>query len=334
MSSLAVSTAEALRGKRIVVTGGPGFVGSHLVRRLVDLGCQVTLLARLGSNRCRIQDVAHAVTILPWDLNNRHMSPLQERLAGTQIMFHLAAAGVRFNEEETTSVVETNVLGTLSLLQLANRLQIERFVYCGSCSEYGPGESLSEDSMLTPICEYGASKASGSMLANAFHRKHGLPSVCLRPFLVYGPFEAKHRLIPHTILQALNDAPIPLTVGTQTRDFVFVQDVVEALLEAAIMPKAIGETFNICTGVSTSVRRAVDLILELMNSKSRPLFGTLPLRRAELWLSSGSAKKVEEVLGWRARTALQDGLLLTINWFREHRLEYMRDEQGQLLSKI
>jgi len=93
------------------------------------------------------------------------------------------------------------------------------------------------------------------------------------------------------------------------------------LLEAAILPAAIGETFNVCTGVGTSVRRVVELILELTESKSQPLFGARPARRNELWLSSGSARKAEQILGWKAPTALQDGLRLTIDWFRTHPLE-------------
>jgi len=178
----------------VVVTGGTGFVGSHLIRRLVGLGCAVTLLARPDSNLSRLDDVTHALTIRSWDLNDRDTSALHEALTGTEIIFHLAAAGVRAGDEPSTALFEHNVIGTHSLLQLARRLQVDRFVYCGSCFEYGSGEFLQEDAVLAPVCEYGVSKASGTMLANAFHRKYGLRTVCLRPFLVYGPFEhAKQR---------------------------------------------------------------------------------------------------------------------------------------------
>ena len=316
------SKGRLLAGQRVLVTGAAGFMGSHLVKRLVGIGCRVIVMIRPPSNLWRIEDVLDQVEIVQSDLRHLRTDELESHLPDVQVIYHLAAAGVDQSYQDIESIIQTNVLGTLRLLQLAHIRKVERFVYCGSCFEYGPGALLAEDLLPMPTSEYGASKSAAWMLVNTFSRRYGLPVVSLRPFTVYGPFEAGHRLIPHTIIKALDGLNIDLTGGEQTRDFILVEDVVEAFLSAAVGPEAVGGTFNVCTGLATSVKEVVYMIIELTESAVTPLFGARRCRDTEMWTLSGDPTKAKDSLGWSAQTSLRNGLHNTIQWFREHRSRY------------
>ena len=308
--------------QRVLVTGATGFIGSHLVKKLVDMGSRVIVMIRPSSNPWRIRDILDQVEVLQGDLTHLETAELESSLSDVHIVYHLAAAGVDQSHQDIASIVQTNVMGTLRLLQLARLLKVERFIYCGSCFEYGPGTLLAEDLLPRPASEYGASKSAAWMLVHTFSRRYGLPVVSLRPFTVYGPFEAGHRLIPHTVIKALEGSNIELTGGEQTRDFIFVEDIIEAFLAATVVPEAVGDTFNVCTGLATSVKEVVSMIVELTGNRAHPLFGARTYRDAEIWMLSGDPSKTKEKLGWRAKTSLRNGLDNTIRWFREHRSRY------------
>lgn len=315
--------ARLLAGKRVLITGATGFIGSHLLRKLINLGCRVVMLDQPSANPWRIADISSKLENVPCDLRrlDETIQAMQSRLSGVEIIYHLAAAGVDQSNQDAALILQTNVVGTLRLLQLAQRLNIERFIYCGSCFEYGAGERLSEDSLPMPNSEYGASKSAAWFLVNAFHRRYGLPVVSLRPFNVYGPMEAGHRLIPHAIMRALNGLEIGLTGGEQKRDFLFIADLIEAFLSAAVTD-TVGGTFNVCTGLATSVKGVVTTIVELTGQRVQLRFGDLPYRDIEVPVLSGDPKKAREKLGWIAQTSLRDGLSKTIAWFRDARSKY------------
>ncbi|MBZ0304171.1 MAG: NAD-dependent epimerase/dehydratase family protein [Anaerolineae bacterium] len=301
----------------MLVTGAAGFIGSNLVRHLVQSNAIVTAGVRPHSDLRRLRAVQQYITLTQLDLTQVDEEALKVDLAGTQIVFHLASAGVNPAQQNAESIFQANVMGTLHLLQAARAWEIERFVYCGSCFEYPSGSHLTEDVLPAPTAEYGASKASGWILAETFFRRYGLPVISLRPFTVYGPQEGAHRLIPQTIQKALSGGHFELTGGEQTRDFVFVEDVVEAFLAAATASsKALGKTFNVCTGEETSVKALVSMVIELTGSDVEPLFGALPYRETELWQLSGDPTRAAVGLRWKAKTSLRDGLAKTIQWFR------------------
>ena len=299
------------------MTGASGFIGSRLVKGLLDIGCQVNVLLRPSADTWRIRDVIDRVKILPGDLSNFDPKPILQALSNVDIIYHMAAAGVDPSKGDSVSTLQANVTGTLQVLQLARTLEVDRFVYCGSCSEYESGENLTEDFHSTLTSEYAVSKSAAWMLCQVFSLRYGLPVVCLRPFMVYGPFEAAYRLVPHAITSCLSGADIRLTGGEQTRDFVFVDDVAEAFYSAAAVPEAVGGTFNVCTGKATSIKEIVSTAVELTATASKPLFGALPYRDTETWTMSGNPAKAEEYLGWAARTTISEGLIKTVQWFRE-----------------
>ncbi len=280
-------------------------------------------MVRPSTDLWRIQTVTNDVETIQADLRRVDVADLQRRLSSVDVVYHLGADGVGQSTKDLESVVNTNVMGTFHMLQLTRLLEAERFVYCGSCFEYGAGTLVSEEKPLTaPVSEYAASKTAGHLLVGAFAQRYGLPVTSLRPFSVYGPFEAPRRLVPHAIIHALDRSEIELTGGRQKRDFVFVGDVVEAFLAAAIARSGVGETFNVCTGVETPVRDVVSTIISLTGEVVTPRFGALTYRDTEIPNLSGDPAKANDVLGWRASRSLEEGLRETIEWFSMHRAEH------------
>jgi nucleoside-diphosphate-sugar epimerase len=300
----------------VLVTGATGFVGSHLVRALVADGHDVVVITRPSSDLWRLHDVLDWVELVATDLVHIDADEPHPSLNDVEVVFHLAAEGVT-PSADTHAVVESNVVGTLRLLEFARAVGVERFVYAGSCFEYGAGTNLREDALPQPSSDYAASKSAAWLLVHA--GSYELPVVSIRPFTVYGPYEAAYRLVPSTILRALEDAPIELTEGEQTRDFVYVEDVVEAFRAAAEREDVVGRTFNACTGIETSVRSLAGLVVESTRSASELRFGALPYRDDELWRLSGDPEVAARELGWVASTPLAEGVRRTAEWFRAER---------------
>ncbi len=317
-----IENTESLRGKRILVTGAAGFIGSRLTRKLFEGGSKVSILIRPGSDLWRLEDIAGQIGIHYGDLGQLAFSQIQSKFSSLHMIYHLGACGFDGTKIDPEEILKTNTLGTLTLLKLARHLDVERFIYCGSCSEYGAGNSFCEDSSPNPISEYGVSKISAWMLTNIFHQNYGLPVVSLRPFMIYGPFEAPSRLIPQVITSVLKERDVELTTGEQTRDCVFIEDALDAFLRAGIMPGIIGETFNVSTGHATSIKDIVLTIFQLMNASVKPLFGVRPYREFELWSSSGEPSRTRNKLHWTAQTSLREGLQKTIHWFEENGRKY------------
>ena len=303
---------------KILVTGATGFIGSHLVRRLLADGDEVVVAVRAGSSTWRLEDVLRDVDVVELDLSAPLDDRLKRELRGVEVVHHLAAAGVNPRHDSGDEVVAANVVGTLRLLELATALDVHRLVYCGSCFEYGSGSGLAEDALPKPQSDYAASKSAAWLLAHSYSRRNGLPVVSLRPFTVYGPMESSYRLVPATIMGALDGRRIELTRGEQTRDFVYVDDAVTAFTASASENTPTGGTFNVCTGVETSVAELAQCVVELAGAGELEL-GALPYRDNELWNLSGDPTAAREGLSWQAATPLRQGLERTIEWFREQR---------------
>jgi nucleoside-diphosphate-sugar epimerase len=298
----------------ILVTGANGFLGANLVRRLLDDGLRVVAHVQPSANMWRLTGVLADVELIRAQLLDETPVPAVDAVV------HLAAAGV-IGQVDDRTVLEANVLGAHGAVRLAERAHAARLLYCGSCFEYGPGDGHREADAVRPISAYGASKAAGWIVVQAAGRQRGLSVVGVRPFTVYGPYEAVQRLVPSTCLSLVRNEAIRITPGTQRRDFVFVDDAVAAI-QAVLSSSAEGETFNLCSGTSFAVREVAERLVELHGGSTPLLTGALPARATEFGRLSGDPSKMQAVVGWSASTDLEIGLRRTLAWFEDNEQLY------------
>jgi nucleoside-diphosphate-sugar epimerase len=303
---------------KVLLTGGTGMVGANLVYRLVKDGHQVFVLTRPSSNRFRFQALEEQVQILFADITDAtavHNIMFQVK---PEIVFHVASTPFNPDTFSAEAHFRVNVLGTLHLLEAIKELKDSRLVFTSSAAEYGSGEHLREDSVVQPGTIFGASKAAATLLVQTYARLHDIHAVILRLFTPYGPWDPSRRLIPHTILSALQGQDVPISEGNQERDFIYIDDVVNALIAAATKPVESGSVFNIGSGEGVSVHGVVKLTLKLMGNLVQALFGALPTRSDEIMQMSADITSAREILGWQPQVSLEEGLHRTILWFTEH----------------
>jgi nucleoside-diphosphate-sugar epimerase len=176
---------------------------------------------------------------------------------------------------------------------------------------------MRENQMVDPVNAYAASKSAAWLFCNLCHRTYGYPIVTVRPFTVYGPRQSERALIPQVILSALRGEDFEMTGGEQTRDFTYVDDIVEGYIRASISGKAIGQTINLGTGKEHAIKDVVLKVVELMGSTVKPLIGALPYRPGEIWCLYSDSSKARELLGWQPQVGLEDGLRKTIEWYTD-----------------
>jgi len=311
-----MSNSDSFQGKRVLVTGSTGFLGSHLVRKLIELEAEVVCLIRTSSARERISDCLERMEVIDADLHHREEVFQAVKRTRPRIVFHLATYGVDPRQTDPSTTLQTNLLGLANLIEALTQTPCERFVNTGSCFEYGGqnGDLLTEESPLSPLNLYAASKTMAWHLCRFQHRQNGFPVVTLRPFTFFGPQERPDRLIPSTIRSILQGEEIRITAGTQTRDYTYMEDVVDAYLRAAVSQEAVGQTFNIGSGTESSVLKIVEQIRELMGSRVPIRAGVLETRSQEAWRLCCDAAKAGRVLGWFPRVSFEEGLSRTIRW--------------------
>jgi UDP-glucose 4-epimerase len=309
-------------GRRVLVTGGTGFLGRHLTRRLVDLGAQVTLALCEADGPEQRAALPSAADGRDGDVRSYGQVRWLVQAAAPEIIFHLAAVGVNdpFIAEETA--LRVNLHGTLNLLRAVRRrgsAQIQRLVVVGTSYEYG------ENGQLDPGNVYAASKVAAWAFCRMYYRAHGTPVVVVRPFNVYGPGQNERALVPSAIEAALRGQDFPMTPGEQRRDFVYVDDVVEGFLVVATAGGIEGESLDLGSGQATPVREVVERIFALAGNCSagltavqgRPQIGALPYRPGMVWELVADADHTAQLTGWRAKTGLEQGLKNTIKAKRE-----------------
>lgn len=288
-----------------LVTGASGFIGRALSSRLAADGVEVACLTRPAS-AVASDDVVRAER---WDAPG-----LVAALAGRTFdaVFHLAAAGIAPGSRDTDTLFASNVAATGALVEATRGCGV--FVYAGSCSEYAAAATdtpIHEDALLGGTEPYGASKAVGGMWAAALAREARLPFVWLRCFGVYGPGEAAHRLLPSVAARLARGEPVPLTAGTQMRDFLHVDDVARGFVLAAA--SGVDGTYNLCSGLALSVRHVAERIAALLGRPATLLdFGALPYRHGEPTWLVGRPDRFAAATGFAPAIDLDAGLAATL----------------------
>jgi dTDP-glucose 4,6-dehydratase len=311
---------DTLKDARVLVTGGAGFIGSHLVRRLVADGADVHVLTSEVSSLYpgRLLDLKSTITIHEGNVVDRSAMDTVARDVKPQIIFHMAAfTHVGKSWHRVDECIQTNVQGTVSLLEALDNVGYERFLNFGTSEIYGDIPApFREDAIVNPISPYAVGKYAAERFCRMFHRSYGWPLVMLRPFNAYGPGQTPDRVIPEIIARALRGDELAMTQGRQTREFNYVEDLADGFVRAALTPGIEGELFNIGCGEDISMRDLATTILDLMGNPIAPKFGALPERPAEITEMRCDSTKARTRLGWAPKHSLEDGLKKTIEWYR------------------
>lgn len=314
MTSHMETSLHAYRGKRVLVTGGTGFVGSHLLQALGCAGAEAGVITRQPGQ------VGGARHTFRGNLSDRGFVAAALREFGPQVVFHLASSRERkLSREAFDTAIEANLLGTLNLLYGSTGLAgVERIVVVGTGEEYGHNPAPFSESMReAPISAYSFSKQCATQLSQLMHASFGLPVVVLRPSVAYGPGQNSDMFLPALIQSLLRGEEFRMTRGEQTRDYVFVSDLVEALLLAGCRARVDGEVINVGGGRATRIAGLVERVEELLGRQGLVVRGALPYRTGEAMEYELDLSKARGLLQWEPRTSLDEGLRRTVAWYQE-----------------
>ena len=313
-------------GRKVAVTGAGGFIGSHLVTRLVTEGASVKALVHYNSRGSygNLELVPPAVLsgteVVMGDI--RDSFAMRTLAKGADIVFHLAALiGIPYSYVSPNDVVETNVMGTLNLLNAARDLEVSRLVVTSTSETYGTAQyaPIDEAHPLQGQSPYSASKIGADKLAESYYRSFGLPVATVRPFNTYGPRQSTRAIIPTVITQALACDTIRVGSLEPRRDFTFVSDTVEGFLRAATTDTCIGEVINIGTGYDVSVGDIVDRVRALTQNKPVQVEQAhVRPAQSEVMRLICDNRKALRLAGWQPAVSLDEGLRQTVDWIRAH----------------
>jgi UDP-glucose 4-epimerase len=304
-----------------LVTGGAGFIGSHLVEGLTARGWRVRVLDDLSTGlRANLDHVRPAPEVLEGGVADA--AAVRRAVAGISVVFHLAAlASVQRSVEKPMDTHRVCADGTLAVLDAARQAGVRRVVYAGSSSAYGipPGEVQTEDDPVSPLSPYAAAKLAGEMYAQAFAATYGLETVRLRFFNIFGPRQRADS--PYSGVIALFTAaltagrtPTIFGDGLQSRDFTFVSDVVQALLRAAEVPGVSGRVYNVGTGRAVNLLELVAALNRLLGTNLSPQHA--PARAGDVRHSRADIRRARRDLGYEPAVSFEEGLAQTLQWYR------------------
>jgi len=310
---------------RALVTGGAGFIGSHLVEKLLDLGYKVVVLDNLYSGNMdnlsflRKKHIDN-FTFIRGDIRN--YSDCIKACSEVDIVFHQAALrSVPESVENPQQYNEVNIKGTLNLLKAAKECKVKKFIFASSSAIYGDIDKLPQKETEYPqlISPYALTKLTGEYYCRIFNKIFGLETISLRYFNVYGPRQAPDdeysAVIPKFITCVLNGETLPIYgSGRQSRDFVYVEDVVRANILAAQKDKLEGEVVNIASGESHSILDLANLLGKIVNKNIKYTF--FPQRSGDVFKTLADISKAEKLLGYKPKISFSEGLRRTLEWFK------------------
>jgi NAD dependent epimerase/dehydratase len=316
-----------LDGKKVLVTGGEGFIGSHLVETLLEKGCNVKAMVLYnfanswGWLDTFLEKTKKSFEVTPGDVRDRDL--VKRAMEGVDVVFHLAALiSIPYSYRSPYSFIETNVVGTFNVLQCALDEGVEKVLITSTSEVYGTALYTPIDEMhpLQAQSPYSASKIAADKIAESFHAAYGLPLAVVRPFNTYGPRQSARAIIPTIITQLLSGAK-EVTLGNlnPTRDLLFVKDTVAGFIAIAESDAVSGEQINIATQLEVSIGKLAHLIIERINPDAGIVQEQARIRpdKSEVTRLLGSNKKLRELTDWKPLYSLERGLQETIDWFKQ-----------------
>jgi len=299
--------------RRVLVTGASGFIGQHLVRELHSRGAHITTISRNPAK------LPHDITQCNLDIGNSAAVDTCFSECRPEYIFHLAAYKDRVESIQAFHAsIDTNVKGSLNIFSAAHTLEcVKSIITLGTAEEYGSHPPpFSEIMRESPVTPYSFSKVCTTHLGELFSQLYGIPVTIIRPTLAYGPGQGSDMFLPSLITTLLQDKPFTMTYGDQTRDFIFIADLVEALIIAAQNPQIQGQILNIGTGIPIKLSDITHKIERMLGKEGLVRLGERPYRKNEIMEYYVETKKAKELLGWKAKTSIDDGLRETITYYR------------------
>lgn len=303
--------------KRVLVTGGFGFIGSHLINRLLEHHAKVAVLVRETSDPWRVKDRLKELEVYKADIRNRAEVLYIVQQFHPHYIFHLAAYGVNPKQKDDLEALQVNVFGTMNIVHAAMEVGCLRVINLGSSSEYGDKRGIiHEDEGLAPVDLYGSTKAAATIISHQMARVGGLSIVTLRPFNIFGEGDDPEKLFSYIITRLLNNQEVQLTSCKQHRDYCYVENIIDGMLLTVLEPSIQNEIFNIGSGDVFPLSYFVSLIYHHMDVKQAPQFGTRPERINERQSPVPDLSKIEAVLNWKPTVTLEEGMIRTIEWYK------------------
>ncbi len=305
--------------KNVLVTGGFGFIGAAMVRRLLAAGHQVTVLAKAGTNPARLSDVLDRITVMEDDLHNAPALSDRLRTLAPNGVFHFAASNIQTGVTAgNRELLDTNVLGTVNLIDALSEVNYDFFINVGTFLEYGmKGRPVKEEDRAEPPNLYSISKLAGTLYGQAVAKSGGKPIVTLRLMTPYGPGMQEKRLVREVLERAMAGEPLSLTAPSVSRDFIYIDDFLSLCLEAAMKARTLkGELFNAGTGIATTLETLASETIALTNSKSEVAWGSFKdvAYDSDIWCADMT--KTFAAFSWRPAVTLTEGLEHTYRWLK------------------
>lgn len=315
---------DHFENKTFLVTGGYGFIGSHLVRRLLKLQAKVVILARKSSNPWRLKEVLKSIKLYEVDIRDKIKVQNIIKQIRPDYIFHLAAYGVNSTNTDYMNAIETNVVGTINIIQATKSIDCKKIINIGSSSEYGnKSESIQEDMALTPVDIYGSSKAAATILAHQIAADNNANLITLRPFGIFGEGEEPHKIFSYIILQVLQNRNVDLTLCNQLRDYCYIDNIIDACMLTIENNSIQNEIFNIGSGEIHPLKHYVELLFKHLQTDKRPNYGALSYRTNERWISKPNINKIKSMLSWEPRINIEEGIIKTVNWYKHNAHLYL-----------
>ena len=332
------SKSAGLKGRRVLVTGADGFIGSHLVEALIAEGCKVRAFVFYNSFNSWgwldsfSKDKLKKIDVFAGDV--RDFNNVLRAAENVDFIFHLAALiGIPFSYNAPDSYVDTNIRGTLNILNAAKQLKTKRILVTSTSEVYGTAKyvPIDENHPLQGQSPYSATKIGADKIAESFYRSFNLPATIVRPFNTYGPRQSARAVIPTIITQLISgEDKIMLGSLTPVRDFNYVKDICNGFIAIAKSDKTIGEEINIASQSGISIGQIAKMIIKKINPEARVVFDNKRIRPKESEVKKllGSNKKIRNLTGWSPKYSFEEGLNETIDWFkREEHLKLYKASQ-------
>lgn len=308
-----------IRDKAVLVTGAGGFIGSHVTRRMLRENARVSVLVRENTDLWRLADIVDRISIFKADIRD-HIG-VEQCIAYSRpdYVFHMAAYGVDSRQKDYRVAAETNILGTINLLNALKDSSCKKLLNIGSCMEYGNKVGvIREDAVLEPFNIYGGTKAAATILAHQLARENNLDLITLRAFGIFGENEGSHKFYPNIIISLLRGDTVKLTGCQQYRDYCYIDNLMDALVLAVLNLECRNEVFNVGSGCIHQLKYYVNLVYRHFPNALKPQFGAIPYRADEVWKPHPDVRKIKAMLGWIPKISLQEGLVRTISWYAQN----------------